>query len=454
MTRTAAFALLSVWLTVFPASLVGQTRAAELSSMVTLPVSIPAGPAEAAMRGEAVRYLISVAPGFRLVGESAGELDLRPGEPLVLPITVSVGPGLEAGPRSAAVIEYVSSVGADTVTAFLEVETRHGLALQLTAVQGAGPGSRLRVPYELTSSGNVEDAVTLHVETTLGRVRGGEQEVVIPPFASINGVVEIDVSHDALPGPSLVVVRATGRRASRLSSLEVTVGSRTEGIFGSLVALPTRLFVGSSIRPGVSGSTFGLEAVGDLRPGVRLTVSAHDAGSETSTFAFRGLQSGSGFRVQLASRSFTAAVGDVSTRTASFTGYHLQGLGAALDVASGPVRAIGHVARPAESVTTPDAGHQLAGGIDIRTPFAIVGLRGLEEERASGRPHDAGSEYELCLRQVRTYPAIGSLVSPGGGLAGAGESIDRRAKRRPGRFRSIRLSRWWDDPRHADPASP
>jgi hypothetical protein len=344
----------------------------------------------------------------------------------VLPVTVAVGSELEAGERRAITVEFETRSGFDTVSAALDVSPRYGLTLQLKAGEMAGPGSRLRLPFELVSSSNIADSVTLHVETSLGRARDDEQTFSIPPFGTVEGILEIDISHDALPGASLIVVRANGRHASRLSSLEVNVGRSAGGLFGSLVSLPTRLFVGSSIGPGVSGSTFGIEATGDIRPGVRLSVSAHDSPRGTSAFAFRGLQSGSGFRMQLASRSLTAAVGDVSTRTASFAGYRLQGLGAAFDVSSGAIRAVGHVARPARDIGTKESGHQVAGGVDIRTPFATVGLRGFDEQRGPSLLAPAQNMSSAFIRLEPNRPSAHSYLLEAGWLGLANRSTGVR----------------------------
>ena len=404
----------------FPAIAPAQVQSADLSSLVTLPVAVPSAIADAALRGDLVVFATRASHGFRLVSDVAGRLDLRPGDPLLLPVTVGVGPDLAAGRHNAAMVVYTAPGIVDTVTLELDVAIRRGISVSLASERRAEPGSRLRFRYELTNSGNVADTVTLRLETQLGRVRGGSRTVLLPPFSTRQGNFEVDVAQTAQPGPSLVVIKATGQDMAGVGSLEVMVGRGDDGFLASLVTVPTRLFIGSSARSGTGGnvgSTFGLKAAGDLRPGLRLSVSAHDTQTGTSAFAFRGLQFGPRFRAQLASRSFAAAVGDVVSRTASFAGYRLQGRGGTLEVGRGPVRLFGHAARPLGYAGAVSDGHQLEGGLDIRTPVVVLGFRGLRETRDE-ELHSPGQETRSAyVRLEAARPSTHFYILEAGWLA-------------------------------------
>ncbi|MDH3298284.1 MAG: hypothetical protein OEM96_08430, partial [Gemmatimonadota bacterium] len=394
-----------------------QVQSAAPSSLATLPAVVPSVIADAAIGGDSVRFAIRTFDGFRLVSDTEGPVGLRADDPHVLPVTVSLGPDLAAGSHVAGHVVYTAPGIADTVALELHVEIRRGLLVSLAGEQRAAPGSRLRLHYELANSGNVADSVTVDLETQLGRVRGGARTMLLQPFQTVQGEFEVDVAQNTLPGPSLAVLKATGNETAGFASLEVIVGRGEEGFLASLVTVPTRLFLGSSARSGDVGSAFGLQAAGDLRSGLRLTVSAHDSRDETSAFAFRGLQFGPRFRAQLASRSFSTQLGDVASRTASFAGYRLQGRGGMLEVGGGPLRFSAHAARPAGDAGRPVGGHQLAGGFDARTPDVVVGLRGVHERRDEELLAPAREMRSAYVRLEPARPSIHAYFIEAGWMA-------------------------------------
>lgn len=381
-----------------------QIRFVELSSLVTVPADIPDNVASAALRGDEVRYMVRTSPGFRMVSNPDGILDLREGDAPVLPITIGVGPKLAAGVQDAAVVRFEMGDVVELQTVSMEILARPGLTVSLAIVQKAAPGSRLRLTYEVTNTGNVSDSVTVWLETQIGQVRGMAHSVTLLPFETRQGEFDLDIATETRPGPALVVIKALGGYDLGVGWLEVPVGRGDEGFLASLVTVPTRLFVGSSVRPGPmdrSGRAFGIQAAGELKPGLRFNLSAHQTRESTSAFAFRGLQFGPRFRAQLSSQSFVTVLGDVASRTAPFAGYRLQGRGGSLEVGAGPVKFLAHVARPTGPGGESLEGHQLAGGIELQTPIMVLGLRGVHERRAG---EFLSSDQELRSAYLRLEP--------------------------------------------------
>lgn len=377
----------------------------ELSSVVTLPVAIPARMFEQAVAGEAVSFEVLAGPGFQVAGTVAGRLDLRADDLPYLPVTIAVGPALPAGRRPALTTLFRSGTDADTARADVVVRPRTGFRLSLGTTGRATPGSRLSVTWEATNRGNVADTIALKLDTRLGDGRALPGPVVLSPFATVRGQLEIDVSPAALPMPTLVVVKAHGVHDTTFATLEVPVQDR-EGVFGSLVRVPTRLFLGSSVESGGSAApAFGIQAEGLLRTGVRLRVEAHGRGRDVSSFAFRGLNIGPSFHAQLDSRPVSAAVGDVVSRTAAFAGYNLQGRGGRVDAGSDDLRLHAHAARPIGAGGSTVGGHQLAGGLDLVVAPVRVGGRIVSEDR---REDPTARDQSLRTAYVRLESALPS----------------------------------------------
>jgi hypothetical protein len=363
---------------------------AALSSIVTVPVVIPAPVAEAAIAGELVTYRVTVNEGFRLVGARQGRLELRESDFRRLPITLSVGPEVPAGPRAAAFIEFLAPERADTVETTLQIRPFADFRLSLAAPHGpATPGSRLRLAYEVVNRGNVADTISLRLDSRLGRERGGVSNLPLAPFETLRGELEVDVAL-AIPAlPTLVVVQAVGRHDTAFATLDVPV-NQAEGLLASFAMLPTHVFLGSSVRGRDAGdlsSAYGVEAEGELRPGLRLRVESHRAPRDGGNFAFRGLHMGPGFRARLDARTLSITAGEVSSAVAPFAGHRLYGRGGAVEIGTETLQVNAHAAIPT-STDGASGGHQLVAGIDVRTPTIVAGLRGVSERRGETLPVD------------------------------------------------------------------
>lgn len=378
-------------------------RDVQLSSVVTLPVPIPGAVSERAGAGENIRFEALPEPGFRPAGEASGVLDLREGDLPYLPLTLSVGPDLPAGPRPAARVVFHGDTAIDTATVSVNVLERTGMRLSIAATEGATAGSRLPITFELTNHGNVSDTVSFRLDSRLGPAASLPERLAVPPFATVSGEVEIDVSPTALPMPTLVVVRANGARDTAFATTEVPVQDR-DGLLASFVQVPTRLFVGSSVQGSDVAPAYGLEAEGLLRRGVRLRVEAHDRGEGVSGFAFRGLNVGPRFRARLDSRPFSIGVGDVTTRTSPLAGYNLQGRGAAIEAGSNVVRLRAHAARPLGTGSV-IGGNQIAGGVDILAAPVRFGAYAVTETRRDEPGLPAQGLRTAYVRMESAHPS-------------------------------------------------
>lgn len=356
---------------------------AALSSIVTVPVVVPRPAAEAAIAGDSVMFRVVVSEGFRLVGAAEGRLELRESDFWRMPITLSIGPDVPAGRRTAAFIEFLAPERADTVEMTMKIRSFADFRLSLAAPHGpATPGSRLRLAYEVVNRGNVADTISLELDSRLGRMRGGVSNLPLAPFETRRGELEVDVALSIPPLPTLVVVKAVGRHDTAFATLDVPV-DQAEGFLASFAMLPTHVFLGSSVRGGASGdlsSAYGIEAEGELRPGLRLRVESHGAPRDAGNFAFRGLHVGPAFRARLDARTLSLTAGEVASRVAPFAGHRLYGRGGSVELGTETLDAIVHAAIP----TTADGaagGHQLVAGMDVRTPTIVAGWRGVSERR-------------------------------------------------------------------------
>lgn len=386
MRRSGRLALGMAILLLSPPGAVGQHvdgGEAALSSIVTVPVVIPTPVAEAAIGGEAVTYRVTVNHGFRLVGAAEGPLELRASDFRRLPITLNVGPEVPAGSRPAALVEFLAPGRADTARVTLQVRPFADFRLSLAAAHGpATPGRRLRLAYEVVNRGNVADTVSFKLDSRLGRMRGDVSNVPLAPFETLRGELEVDVALSIPPLPTLVVARAVGRHDTAFATLEVPV-NQAEGFLASFATLPTHVFLGSSVRGDDSGdlsSAYGIEAEGELRPGLRLRVESHGAPRGGSNFAFRGHHVGPGFRARLDSRTLSITAGEVASRVAPFAGHRLYGRGGAVEIGTETLRLNAHAAMPTSTGGASD-GHQLIAGMDLRTSTIVAGLRGVSERR-------------------------------------------------------------------------
>lgn len=356
---------------------------AALSSIVTVPVVVPTPAAEAAIAGEPVTYRVTVNEGFRLVGGAQGRLELRESDFWRMPITLSVGPDVPAGRRSAASIEFLGPERADTVETMLHVRALADFRLSLAAPHGpATPGSRLRLAYEVVNRGNVADTISLKLDSRLGRMRGSVSNVPLAPFETLHGELEVDVALSIPPLPTLVVVQAVGRHDTAFATLDVPV-NQAEGFLASFAMLPTHVFLGSTVRGDASGalsSAYGVEAEGELRPGLRLRVESHGAPRDGGNFAFRGLHMGPGFRARLDARRLSITAGEVASRVAPFAGHRLYGRGGAVEIGTETLQVNAHAAIPTNAGGG-SGGHQVVAGMDVRTPTIVAGLRGVSERR-------------------------------------------------------------------------
>lgn len=361
-----------------------QPREVRLASLVTLGVPVPPGLAERAAAGESVSFAIRPQEGFQLVGSRSGTLDFRPGDLPILPITLAVGPDLTAGPATAVVVAFAEPSGAThNVSLPVRVAETSGLRASLAAAeQPAAPGSRLRLRYQVTNVANVADTVALSVETRLGVEVEDSPRLTLAPFETRAGEIALEVSPEAIPMPTVVILRVKGRTSATFATREVPVGAE-DGFLASLVRVPTRLFVGSSVRSdpaGGGGPAYGLEAEGLLRPGVRLRVSSHSA-ANGANFAFRGLQYGPRFRAEIESRVFSIAGGEVFSRTASFAGHRLQGRGGTVEAGSRRAKISLYAARPTGEGGDLIEGYQYAAGADVQVGPLVAGARGVDESR-------------------------------------------------------------------------
>jgi len=364
---------------------------AALSSIVTVPVGVPTRAAEAAIAGQGVIYRVTVNEGFRLVSASRGRLELRESDVRRLPITLSVGPEVPAGPRAAALVEFQAPDRADTVEMTLQIRPLADFRLTLAAPHGsATPGARLRLAYEVVNRGNVADTISLRLDSRIGQMRGAASNLPLAPFETLRGELEVDVALSIPPLPTLVVVQAVGRHDTAFATLDVPV-NQAEGVLASFAMLPTHVFLGSSSRADASGdlsSAYGIEAEGELRPGLRLRIESHGASGDGGNFAFRGLHLGPGFRARLDARTLSVTAGEVASRVAPFAGHRLYGRGGAVEIGTETVRVNAHAAVPA-SAAGATGGHQLVAGLDVRTPAIVAGLRGVSERRGEdARPVD------------------------------------------------------------------
>jgi hypothetical protein len=85
------------------------------------------------------------------------------------------------------------------------------------------------------------------------------------------------------------------------------------------------------------------------------------------------------------------------------------------------------VARPTQDLVTGESGHQVAGGIDIKTPLASVGVRGLEERRAATLLAPAQNMSSAFIRLEPTRPSAHSYLLEAGWMALENEDTGVRA---------------------------
>ncbi|MGI9037323.1 MAG: COG1470 family protein [Gemmatimonadota bacterium] len=409
------------------AQTLGRVSAAAPGGVTTLPVAIPVGIHERTIAGDTARYTIHPRDGIRLLGEPTGVLRLVKGDAPILPITVSLGPGLAAGLRTAVSVDYELDDIRETVTAEVDIRPSPGIAVSLTADGPAVPGSRLRLRYDVVNTGNVADTVELRLESRLGVTHSRVDGLAVGAFERTRGEIILDVEADAVPLPTLVVAKVTGRYGRTATTLEVPVEPSSD-FLSSLQQVPMRVFLGSSVGSAGSGSSsvYGIEAEGNLRPGLRFRAEVHRAGDAAANFAFRGLHTGPHLRVQLDSRTFSVAAGDVYSRTAPFAGYRLQGRGATLEAGSDILRVHAHAARPGGRSEATAGGHQLAGGLSLRTSIFDVGVHGVIEERRDQFFLPDQTMRSAYLRLVPAVPSAHSFSLDAGLLSVENPAEDER----------------------------
>jgi hypothetical protein len=371
-----------------PSTAAGQTALtqADLSSVLTLPVGIPDGYGPGAGDSGAVRFELRPAPGLRVLGPRSGELSLRAGDAPVLPVTVSVGSDLEAGPRDAVLAMFSRNGRTDTALVRIEIRPRSGLAITAAPERPElEVGERLEVRFEISNRGNAPDTVRLEVDTRLGEAEGLPESIVLEPFGRLAGVFTVRTDSRALEGSSVgVLVTVLGAESAAHGRFTIAV-RRDDGPFDRWARIPTSVFLGTSLYPG-SGSlatapAFGFESGGFLRPDVRLAVSAHRAPPDVSAFAFRGYALGPRFRAELATRHLDLAGGQIFTRTSPLNGTAVQGAGGRVVVHAGRLSLLAHAAAPLDPGGGAIRGRQLLAGAEIETGVGAFGTEVLLEDR-------------------------------------------------------------------------
>lgn len=404
-----------------PPAAVGQEvpTPADLSSVVTLAVEIPPALVPGTGETEILRFELRPAPGFRLLGPPRGELSLRAGDVPVLPVTVSVGGSLEAGPREAVVAVLARDGTRDSAVARVEIRPRRGLALRLSSDRPeVRLGERMAVRFEVANRGNAPDTVRLAVDTRIGTVRGLPAFLVVEPFGRSEGSFQVDVEAPSLAGSSagiLVTARGAGPAVHERLAIPVRLD---EGPFDRWARIPTSVFVGTSLYPGTgslaSSPAFGIESGGLLRPDVRLSVSAHGAPPDVSGFAFRGYPLGPRFRAELATRHLDLAGGQIFTRVSSLAGASLQGAGGRVVVRTGRVTLLAHAAAPLDAGGEAVGGHQLLSEAGIRTPAGAFGTQLLLEDRGESRLAPSRRLASALLTYRSSGPSAHSLSAEAG----------------------------------------
>jgi hypothetical protein len=378
------------------------------SSVVTIPLALPASVSSAARGSEGVEYEIRPGDGFRLLGSAAGRLELAPDELAILPITVSVASDVTAGEHIALTASFHSSSGTDLASVLVDVSENPGLRLSLTSDQAdARLGESLVVRFELTNTGNAPDSVNLLIDTELGDVADAPTAVLIGPFETVEGEFSIrpeERSHEGtIKG---ILMTAEGRSAASHDRIALPV-TRGDGLFDQWAKIPTSIFIGTSLFPGddsrASAPAFGFESAGLVRPGVRLSVRAHNAPREASSFAFRGYQMGPRFLAELSTASFDAAAGQLYSRTSPLAGYALQGAGGRIAIRRGRVEARAHAAVPLDQRGNTVAGQQYAGAVELSTRGGTFGVEAVSEDR--------GASLFMPARDLRS--ALLTYRSPG-----------------------------------------
>ncbi len=358
------------------------------SSVITIPLALPAGAGASARDREGVGYLIRPGPGFRLLGGASGRLELAPEELAVLPVTLSVASDVTAGEHIALTASFEWNSGSDSTAVTVEVTEQAGLRLSLTPHQAdARIGEYLIVGFELTNTGNAADSVSLAIDTDLGEVMDLPTVVLLEPFETVSGEFRIRPEQRTLEGTVKgILITAEGRNTAAHYRIALAV-TRGDGLFDSWARMPTSVFVGTSLYPGsetrASAPAFGFESAGMVRPGIRLSVRAHNAPRDASAFAFRGYQMGPRFLAEVSTASFDAAAGQLYTRTSPLVGYSLQGAGGRITVRNRRLSARVHVAAPLDQGGNTVGGQQLAAGVEMNTLAGDFGVEGVSEDRGA-----------------------------------------------------------------------
>jgi hypothetical protein len=378
------------------------------ASVVTIPLALPASISSAARGGEGVEYEIRPGDGFRLLGRAAGRLELAPDELAILPITISVASDVTAGEHIALTASFHSESGTDLASVLVHVTENPGLRLSLTPDRlDARLGESLVVRFELTNTGNAPDSVSLLIDTELGEVADGPSSVLIGPFESIEGEFSVRPEARGLEGTIQgILMTAQGRGAASHDRISLPV-TRGDGLFDQWAKIPTSIFLGTSLYPGgdsrASAPAFGFESAGMIRPGIRLSVRAHNAPREASSFAFRGYQMGPRFLAEVSTASFEAAAGQLYSPTSPLAGYALQGAGGRIALRHGRVDARGHAAIPLDQRGNALEGRQFAGAVGLGTRGGRFGVEAVSEDR--------GASLFVPARRLRS--ALLTYRSPG-----------------------------------------
>ena len=378
------------------------------ASVVTIPLALPASVTSAARGSEGVEYEIRPGDGFRLLVKAEGRLELAPDELAILPITVSVASDVTAGEHIALTASFHSSSGTDLASVLVDVSENPGLRVSLTPDRAdARLGESLVVRFELTNTGNAPDSVNLLIDTELGDVSDGPTAVLVGPFESIEGEFSIRPEERSLEGTIKgILMTAEGRNAASHDRIALPV-TRGDGLFDQWAKIPTSIFLGTSLYPGgnsrASAPAFGFESAGMIRPGIRLSVRAHNAPREASSFAFRGYQMGPRFLAELSTASFEAAAGQLYSQTSPLAGYALQGAGGRIALRRGRVEARAHAAVPLDQRGNTVAGQQFAGAVELSTRGGTFGVEAVSEDR--------GASLFVPARDLRS--ALFTYRSPG-----------------------------------------
>lgn len=359
------------------------------SSVVTIPLALPADAGSSARYDDGVEFRIQAGPGFRLLGESTGRLALGPGDLAILPVSLSVASDVTAGEHTALSATFDWKSGTDSTAVTVHVTERSGLMLSLRPGQAdAQLGEALAVSFELTNTGNAADSVRLVVDTRLGMVTDSPAAVLLGPFETVTGEFHVRPEERALEGTvEGILVTAEGRHSAAHDRIELPV-TRGDGLFESWARIPTSVFVGTSLYPGndtrAATPAYGFESAGLVRPGVRLAVSAHSAPADVSAFAFRGYQMGPRFLAELSTARFDAAAGQLYTSTSPVLGYALQGAGGRIALRTGRLEGMVHAAVPLDRGGNSVDGRQFAGEVEFGTAAGSFGVEGVSETRAPG----------------------------------------------------------------------